>query len=255
MRLILDTGTRQLIREENGRTAAVPLFSNEAFEALSREWLKIGWNQKYTYTFTWLGRPVIQLPEDMIRIQEVLYRVRPDLIIETGVAHGGSLIFYASLCQLMGKGRIIGIDQEIRPHNRAALEAHELFPLISLVEGNSVDPVIVERVRALVAPGDTALVILDSNHTKAHVLAELEAYAPLVGVGSYVVAQDGIAEELQDVPRGRREWATDNPKEAARAFAARHPEFVIEQPSWPFNESTLTRSITHWPEAYLRRVR
>jgi cephalosporin hydroxylase len=187
----------------------------------------------------------------MIRLQEVIYRVRPDVIIETGVAHGGSLIYYASLCKAMEHGRIIGIDIEIRPHNRKAIEAHELFPFITLIEGSSIDTQIVNQVKQLVKPGETALVILDSNHTKAHVAQELEAYHDLVTLGSYIVATDGIMYQVADVPRGKADWSLDNPTEAALEFAQKHPEFAIEQPTWPFNESELTNNITHWPEAWL----
>lgn len=254
-RLILDSGARTLRYETSGQSRELPLYSEEAFELLTSEWLRVGWNQKHIYTFSWFGRPIIQLPEDLIRIQEVIYRVRPDVILETGIAHGGSLVYYATLCKAMGVGRVIGVDIEIRPHNRRAIEAHELVPLITLVEGSSVDPVIVRSVHTMIAPGERTLVILDSNHTKAHVLGELEAYAPLVAVGSYLVAQDGIAVDLADLPRGKAAWTRDNPKEAVREFTARHPEFVIEQPPWPFNESRLSRNVTHWPDAYLRRVR
>jgi cephalosporin hydroxylase len=124
--------------------------------------LRAGWDSKYVYGFSWLGRPVIQLPEDLIRIQELIYALQPDVIVETGVAHGGSLIFYPGLCTAIGKGRVIGIDIEIRPPNRAAIEAHRLAPLISLV-------------RAQIGSAETVLVLLDSNHGKAHVAAELEA--------------------------------------------------------------------------------
>ena len=133
MRLTIDTQAKTVTRAEAGEERTLDLYSKEAFELISREWLKVGWNQKYPYTFAWLGRPIIQIPEDMIRTQEVIYRVRPDVIVETGVAHGGSLIFYASLCRLMGRGRVVGIDIEIRPHNRQAIEAHEMSPLIALV--------------------------------------------------------------------------------------------------------------------------
>src|SRR6478672_6892783 len=122
MKLIIDTSEKTLTRETEGERHTVALYSKEAFELLSRQWLKVGWNQKYPYSFSWMGRPLIQIPEDMIRAQEVVYRLRPDVIIETGVAHGGSLIFYASLCKTIGNGRVIGIDVEIRPHNRRALE-------------------------------------------------------------------------------------------------------------------------------------
>jgi cephalosporin hydroxylase len=254
MRLTIDTTAKTITRADGADQRTLDLYSKESFEWLSREWLRVGWNQKYPYTFTWMGRPVIQIPEDMIRTQEVIYRVRPDLIVETGVAHGGSLIFYASLCRLMGRGRIVGVDIEIRPHNRRAIEAHEMSPLITLVEGSSTAPEVVEGVRSMVKEGETVLVILDSNHTRQHVLDELEAYHAMVTPGSYIVATDGSMRDLSDVPRGKPEWAHDHPAAAAAEFAARHPEFVIEQPEWGFNESELTENITHWPDAWLRRV-
>ena len=254
MKLILDTEAKTLTIDENGNNRVLNLYSKAAFEIISREWVRVGWDQKYPYTFSWMGRPVIQLPEDMIRMQEVIYRVKPDVIIETGVAHGGSLIFYSSLCKAMDKGRVIGIDIEIRKHNRVAIEAHPLCDRITLIEGSSTAPEIVEEVRSLIKPDETVLVILDSNHTYAHVADELAVYADLVTPGSYIVATDGIMYDLADVPRGHPEWATDNPTWAARDFATKHPEFVIEQPAWPFNESKLDQNITHWPEAWLRRV-
>lgn len=253
MKLIIDTDARTLQVEENGARTEHPLYSRKAFELLSREWVRVGWDQKYPYTFSWFGRPVIQLPEDMIRLQEVLYRVKPDVVIETGVAHGGSLVYYASLLKAMGRGRVVGIDIEIRPHNRAAIESHELASLITLVVGSSTERAIVDQVRALVRPGETVLVILDSNHTKAHVAGELEAYAPLVTAGSYIVATDGVMKDVHDVPRGNPEWTWDHPTAAAAEFAQRHPEFVLEQPAWPFNESELRENVTHWPGAWLRR--
>ncbi len=254
MKLTIDTDRKRVAIEQNGTTRTLDLYSREAFEQISHQWLKVGWNQKYPYTFSWLGRPIIQLPEDIIRVQEVVYRVKPDVIIETGVAHGGSLIFYASLCKIMGMGRVIGADIEIRPHNRRAIEAHELASFITLIEGSSIEKNVVSRVKSRVKPGETALVILDSNHTRQHVLAELEAYHELVTPGSYIVATDGSMKDLYDVPRGKAEWAQDNPTMAAREFANLHPEFVIEQPLWPFNESELQQDITHWPGAWLRRL-
>lgn len=253
MKLTLDTESRILTIDDGDKPRELDLYSREAFEAISRQWVRVGWNQKYQYTFSWMGRPVIQLPEDMIRMQEAIFQVKPDVIIETGVAHGGSLIFYSSLCKAMGKGRVIGIDIEIRPHNRAAIEAHPLSDRITLIEGSSTAPEIVEQVKALVAPGETALVILDSNHSYAHVAEELQAYAALVTPGSYIVATDGIMHDLADVPRGHPDWATDNPTRAASDFAARHPGFTIEPPAWQFNESELEENITHWPGAWLKR--
>lgn len=255
MRILIDTAKKTLEMNLDGKRKDFGLYTKEAFEIISHQWLKVGWNQKYVYTFSWLGRPVIQLPEDMIRVQEAIYQVKPDVILETGIAHGGSLIFYASLCKAMGKGRIIGVDIEIRPHNRAALEKHELFPYITLIEGSSTDERIVGKVNTLIKPEETVMVILDSKHTKQHVLDELNAYSPLVTKDSYIIATDGSMKWLHDVPRGSPEWKEDNPTVAAEEFSAKNPDFVIEQPKWPFNESELTEVITHWPKAYLKRVK
>jgi cephalosporin hydroxylase len=252
--ITIDLASAKLRSERKDGTRTIDLYSREAFEIISEIWLKIGWNEKYVYTFSWFGRPIIQLPEDLIRIQEVIYRIKPDVILETGVAHGGSLIFYASLCKVLGRGRVIGVDLEIRPHNRAAIEAHELSSYITLLEGSSTDPEIVASVKSRIRPGQSVLVILDSNHTKAHVLAELDAYHGLVSPGSYIVATDGSMRDFHDVPRGRREWISDNPAAAAEAFVGAHPDFCLEQPAWPFSESNLSKNITHWPSAYLRRT-
>jgi cephalosporin hydroxylase len=253
MKLIIDTEGRVLSYEANGQTHTIGLYTSESFEYISKQWLKVGWDQKYAYTFSWLGRPIIQLPEDMIRAQEVIYQLQPDVIVETGVAHGGSLIYYASLCQLIGRGRVIGVDIEIRPHNRNAIEAHPLSHLITLIEADSVAPETVQQVRSLVRSDETVLVFLDSCHTKAHVRAELEAYSDLVSPGSYIVATDGIMADLADVPRGDQSWCNDNPMAAAIEFATEHPEFKSIQPSWSFNESQLDKNVTHWPSAWLQR--
>jgi len=253
MKITIDDQQRTLVCETSEGRKELPLYSDAAFEIISAQWLKVGWAQKYSYTFSWFGRPIIQLPEDMVRMQEVMYRVKPDVVLETGVANGGSLVFYASLLKAMDRGRVIGIEIEIRPHNRAAIEAHELASLITLIEGSSVDDTTVRAAKALIRPGEKVLVILDSNHTKDHVARELEAYFDLVTPCSYIVATDGIMKDLHDAPRGRSEWTWDHPTAAAAEFAARHPEFELEQPAWPFNESTLHHNLTHWPGAYLRR--
>jgi cephalosporin hydroxylase len=204
MKLIIDTSGKKLIQEIEGHQHILDLYTDQAFELISEQWLKVGWNQKYSYTFTWMGRPIIQIPEDMIRVQEVIYQVKPDVIIETGIAHGGSLVFYASLCKAMGKGRVIGIDIEIRPHNRKAIETHELSPLITLVEGSSIATEVIERVKSFIKPGESVMLILDSSHKKDHVSKELEAYHDLVTSGSYIVATDGIIKDLVEVPRGMK---------------------------------------------------
>ncbi len=237
-----------------GGTRSYALASPEAFAVISDAWLRCGWDTKYVYGFTWLGRPIIQLPEDLIRVQELIYQVKPDVIIETGVAHGGGQVFFASICKAMGKGRVIGVDIEIRPQNRAALEAHELYPLITLIEGSSIDPKIVGLVKAEIRDGEKVFVLLDANHTKDHVLSELEAYAQLVGVGSYIVAADGIMKQVVGAPRTKPEWAWDNPISAIHQFLSGHPEFISSPPSQPFNEGSISRPVTYWPEGYLRRL-
>lgn len=254
MKVIIDSTQKTLTTQSAGVERTLPLCSKEAFELLSHFWVTVGWNQKYTYTFTWLGRPTIQLPEDMIRAQEVIYQVKPDVIIETGVAHGGSLIYYASLCKLIGKGRVIGIEIEMRPQNRLAIEAHPLFSLITLLEDDSVARKTFRHVKSLVKPGETVMIFLDSCHTKQHVLAELETYHGLVTPGSYIVATDGIMKDLYDVPRGKPEWISDNPASAVTEFVQNHPEFLLEEPAWPFNESKLDKSVTQWQGGWLKRV-
>ena len=254
MRMLIDTDTRTMTVEDGESQRVLPLYSREAFELLSHNWVKVGWDLKYVYQFSWLGRPIIQMPEDMVRIQEVIYRLRPDVIIETGVAHGGSLIYYASLCQLLQRGRVIGVDLTIRPPNRKAIETHELAHRITLVEGDSVHPAVVRRVAEMIRPGESVLVILDSNHSRQHVFRELEAYGPLVTPGSYIVATDGVMQEVCDSPRGRPEWNWDNPTAAASQFASQHPEFALEAPSGSFSESNLREPVTHWPGGWLRRV-
>lgn len=227
--------------------------SPEAFEWISRAWLRSGWDGKYVYSFSWLGRPIIQLPDDVMRIQEAIYEIKPDVVIETGVAHGGSLILYASLFRCMGRGRVIGVDIEIRPHNRKAIEAHEVNDLISLVEGSSTSPPVLEQVRSMVKPGERVMVILDSNHSRDHVRSELECYGPLVSQGSYIVATDGIMGDLVGAPRSHSDWSWNNPRVAAEEFTASHPEFELAPPDFPFNEGTLAHRVTYWPGAWLRR--
>ncbi|MBS0623803.1 MAG: class I SAM-dependent methyltransferase [Verrucomicrobia bacterium] len=241
--------------KDNDSLKEYSLGSPEAFALLSKAWLRCGWDNKYVYGFSWLGRPIIQLPEDLIRIQELIYRLQPDVIVETGVAHGGSLIFYATLCKAMEKGRIIGVDIEIRPHNRKALDEHFLRPYITLIEGSSIDEKIVNQVKSLVQPHEKVLVLLDSCHTYDHVMNELKAYAPLVSRDSYIVVMDGIMEDLVGAPRTKEDWKHDNPKQAASDFVKLHQDFVMEEPRFPFNEGNIQQRVTYWPSGYLRCVR
>jgi cephalosporin hydroxylase len=253
MKLTIDTDRNLLIEENNGEIIEMPLYTDNSFEKVSQQWLKIGWNQKYSYTFSWLGRPIIQLPEDMLRIQEVIYAQQPDVIIETGVAHGGSLLYYASLCEMISKGKVIGVDIEIREKNRLAIESSPLSKRIQLIEADSISTTTLAQVKQSIQKNDKVLVLLDSCHTRAHVLEELNLYSPLVTSGSYIVVTDGIMKDLGDVPRGDADWTQDNPCTAVDEFLKTSDDFVMEQPKWIFNESQLTQNLTHWPNAYLRR--
>jgi cephalosporin hydroxylase len=253
MRILIDTDLAQVKVEDGGAIRELPLYTPEAFSVLSRQWVRVGWAQRYSYRFTWLGRPMIQLPEDVLRIQEVIWRLKPDVIVETGVAHGGSLVYYASLCELANRGRVIGVDIEIRPHNRRAIEAHPLASRIELIVGSSIDESIVRQVRTATDGASCVLILLDSNHTKAHVRAELEAYAPLVTAGSYIVATDGIMCDLHDVPGGQRDWSWDHATAAAREFVEMHPEFVLEPPQPLFDEGGIGEGVTYWPGGWIRR--
>ena len=255
MKLEIDTdaGTVQVTRDGTSKTHGIG--TAEAFRLISEAWLRSGWDTKYVYSFTWMGRPIIQLPEDLVRIQELIYCVKPDVFIETGVAHGGSLIFYASLFEAMDCGRVIGIDVEIRPHNRKAIEAHELFDRITLIEGSSTAPETLARVRELVTEDESALVMLDSNHSKSHVLAELRAYAPFVSIGSYIVAADGIMQQLAGAPRTQPDWSWNNPRAAVAEFLSERDDFVPAEPAFPFNEGAIHERVTYWPNAFVKRVR
>jgi len=256
-RITVDLGAGRVIIEHAGKVASHGLDTPEAFTAVSRAWLRCAWDVRYSYTFTWLGRPVIQLPDDLMRLQEAVYALQPDVIVETGVAHGGSIVFNASLCRLLGRGRVIGVDIATRPHNRQAIEQHPLSPYITLIDGDSVDAQTLARVKAEIRPGERVLVLLDSNHGRAHVRAELEAYGELVSIGSYIVVADGYMRELALSHHGRDEWSTDNPLEAAHDFLAEHPEFRLEVPGHAFDESRSVPvgTMTCWPDGWLKRIR
>ena len=237
----------KLVLDNRGERSTVDLYSREGFEMLSNLWIKVAAENRMMYEPTWLGRPIIQFPTDIVAIQELLWKVQPDVVIETGVAHGGSLMLSAALLELLGRGKVIGIDIEIRPHNRAAIEAHPLKRRIELIEGSSIAPETVSAARRLTADAEVVLVIFDSNHTYDHVLQELELYAPLVTAGSYLVAHDGAQAWVTDIPSAKSAWKDGGPLEAIHEFLAGHKEFRID----PF----YTRfGITSSPDGYLRRL-
>ena len=205
--------------------------------------------EKYSYNFSWMGRPIIQYPQDMIAMQELIWRIQPDVLIETGIAHGGSLVYYASLFELIGKGEVIGIDIDIRAHNRATIEAHPMFKRITMFEGSALDETLVADVAKLVKDKKTVMVSLDSNHTHEHVLRELELYSPFVTPGSYCVVFDTIVE---DMPAGMydRPWdKSNNPKTAVWEFLKTTDAFKIDRAI----DNKLLISVA--PEGYLKRVK
>jgi cephalosporin hydroxylase len=205
---------------------------------------------QYSYNFSWMGRPIIQYPQDMIAMQELIWEIKPDLIIETGIAHGGSLIFYASLLELIGNGEVLGIDIDIREHNRQEIEAHPMFKRIRMIQGSSISPEIARQVKKLAEGKQKIMVCLDSNHTHEHVLQEMELYAPLVTPGSYIVVFDTIVEDLPDDYLPGRAWSKgDNPKTAVREFLKTHTDFEIDTDI----DNKILVSVA--PQGYLKRIR
>jgi cephalosporin hydroxylase len=214
--------------EANGRNAEL--------KACADAFMKASLEPKYSYNFSWLGRPIIQYPQDILATQEIIWSVQPDLIIETGIAHGGSLIFSASMLELNAAcggpadAEVLGLDIDIRAHNRAAIEAHPMAKRITMIQGSSIAPDVVEQVTAKARGKKRVLVCLDSNHTHEHVLAELEAYAPLTTVGSYCIVFDTVVEDVPAEVWGDRPWGPgNNPKTAAREYLKSHPEFEVDK--------------------------
>jgi cephalosporin hydroxylase len=211
---------------------------------------------KYSYNFSWLGRPIIQYPQDIVAMQELIWQVQPDLIIETGIAHGGSLIFSASMLELNAacggpaNAAVLGIDIDIRRHNREAIEAHPMMRRITMIEGSSIAPEVVAQVHGIAARYKRILVCLDSNHTHEHVLSELNAYAPLTSLDSYCVVFDTLIEDLPDGTYPDRPWGRgNNPKTAVTTYLRYHPEFETDSAI----DGKLLISVAR--EGYLRRVR
>lgn len=228
---------------------------NAGLQADAAAFMKSSLRPQYSYNFTWLGRPIIQYPQDMVAMQEIIWAVQPDLIIETGIAHGGSLIFSAAMLELNAacggpqSAMVLGVDIDIRSHNRAAVESHPMSKRITMLQGSSIAPEIIAEVRKAAVGKERILVALDSNHTHDHVLAELEAYAPLVTRGSYCVVFDTIVEDTAECCPSDRPWgAGNNPKTAVWQYLKTHPEFEIDKEI----DNKLLISVA--PDGYLRRV-
>lgn len=224
--------------------------NDENLKELSYKWFIESCKYKYSYNFSWLGRPIIQFPQDIVVLQEIIWQVKPDLIIETGIAHGGSLIFHASMMEMIGgDGEIIGMDIDIREHNRKEIEKHRLFKRINIIEGSSVEPVVFKRVEELSEDKNKIMVILDSMHTHEHVLKELQLYSQLVSKDSYLVVFDTVIEDMPEDSFPDRPWGKgNNPKTAVWEFLKTNKRFEIDKDI----ENKLL--ITVAPDGYLKCV-
>jgi len=237
--------------EEEVRQNVNRLGENKKLKVLALKFTIESLKNKYSYNFRWLGRPIIQHPQDIVALQEIIWDIKPDLIVETGIAHGGSLILSASILELIGeKGRVIGIDIDIRKHNRSEIGRHPMMKRISMIERSSTDPKVVAQVKKLAKGKKRVLVYLDSHHSHDHVLKELELYSPLVSKGSYIIVFDTIAEYL---PKGiivNRPWGKgNNPKTAVDEFLRTHKNFIADK------EIENKLLITCAPGGYLKRIR
>jgi len=237
--------------EAKRRSDAIRMAADEALAADALEVAVAADRHNWSYQWSWLGLPVIQMPSDIVVIQEIIWETRPQVVIETGIARGGSLVLSASILELIGEGEVLGIDVDIREHNRRAIEAHPLAHRIRMVEGSSIDEAVVAVARASAAAVERVMIILDSNHTHEHVLGELRAYAPLVSVGQFLVVADTF---IEDIPhqshRPGRPWGPgDNPGTALRDWLGEDDRFA---PDTYFNGKVL---VTASPGGYLRRIR
>lgn len=239
----------------NNEKAIEKMIEDEAVRRATREWCMATDPYQYGYHFEWLGRPIIQYPQDIVALQEIIWETKPDLIIETGIARGGSMVFYASMMQLLGSdGMVLGIDIDIREHNRVEIEKHPLFSRIIMIEGSSIDENIVKQVKCFVQENkrQRVMLVLDSCHTHEHVLQELELYTPLVTEGCYCVVCDTIVEDMGDSAFGvqNRPWGKgNNPKTAVFEFLKRNDRFEIDKKI----ENKLL--ITVSPDGYLKCVK
>ena len=224
--------------------------NNSALQAAARTFNTESNKAQYSYNFSWMGRPIIQYPQDMIAMQEIIWDVKPDLIIETGIAHGGSLIYYASLLELIGSGQVLGIDIDIREHNKREIQRHPMYKRITMIQGSSISHDVIEQVQEIARGKEKVIVCLDSNHTHEHVLNELNLYSPFVSVGSYIVAFDTIVEDL---PEGyfsqKRPWGiSNNPRTAVDQFLKANKNFMIDDSI----DKKLLISVA--PRGYLKRI-
>ena len=226
------------------------MHKNKSLLKKSKDWIDNVFDYEYVYHFRWLGRPIIQFPQDMVAVQELIWKIKPDFIIESGIARGGSLIFYASILELLNHGKIIGIDIDIRKHNRKEIKNHSLFKRIKLIEGSSIDDSVIHKITKIIKDKKKIMVLLDSNHTEQHVLKELEKYSQFVKVDSYVVVFDTIIEDMKKHHFKNRPWNHgNNPRSAILKFLKRNKRFKIDK------EIQKKLLITSCPDGYLKCIK
>lgn len=253
MILTIDTSKAELTVTQDGHEARHSLYAPEAFHLLSQEWLKLGWNLGHWQTFSWLGRQFLQLPDDMLRLAEAIWHLRPAVIVETGTYDGGGTLWLASLCRLLCHGRVITVECEPRPGLRESFDQYG-GGRITLIQADSSATATATHVASLIEPGESVFVFLDSDHTNAHVAAELRHFAPLVTEGSYVVVADSNIPDLAHLPSGESVWTTDNPAAAVEAFLRDHPEFTRHPPQPLYPGPTVFQELSYFPSTWLLRV-
>lgn len=251
----IDEKKRLVIVKLNGKWKKYSYEDPKAFEIVSDLWVQVGWDTKYVYSFTWFGRPIIQLPDDMIRIQEVIFSIKPDIIIETGVAHGGSSVFFASLLELLKNGKVLSIEKSLRNKNRKLINEHIMKKRIEIIDGCSIDIKIFKEVKKRVKKNSRVLVFLDSNHSRSHVLRELEIFSKIVSLNSFIIVCDGIIKDLVDAPRSESDWKENNPINAIKDFTRTNKGFKVVEPKFLFNEGLIKKRVTYWPSAFIKRVK
>ena len=252
MRFTVDTDTSVLTVIDGKASADYPLFSPEAFRIIAQQWLALGWNLGHWQTFSWMGRQMLQLPDDVLRIAELFWRLRPDVIVETGVYDGGSTLFFASLCRLHGSGRVISIEREFRPGVPEAIRESADNRVI-LIEGDSASPEASVEVRRHIRLGERVCVFLDADHSAQHVAEELRHLSPLVSSGCYLIVADSICNGVARTPNGDNDWLWDHPATAVDAFLAGHPEFTRERPPVIFQGLTDFTELSYFADTWLRK--
>jgi len=254
MKFLINSDIKKITVFRENKSNFFNLYSSKAFKIISNFWLEYIWNQKYTYRFTWLGFPIIQLPDDIINIQELIFKERPDYVVETGVAHGGSIIFYASLLKILNKGKVIGIEKEFKKKNLDKLKKNFLKKYFELIESDSTNKDLIRKLKRRL-DGKKVIIILDSNHSYHHVFKELNLYSEIIKKGSYIIVTDGIIDVMKFAPRRIKYQKNYGPLKAINEFLLENNKFKKIQPINLFNESKVFKNISHWPDGWLKKLK